>query len=99
MVSGAKIYNAALIRYGLGNLLIWLGLLKWLPFIALRIARVKSSLFLYLPFHTLGVIGGSRLRAFARREVGARPPKKNFLQVLGHGVEMHGSGHQFLHLS
>lgn len=90
MVTGEKIYNAALIRYGLGNLLIWLGLLKWLPFIALRIAREKPSLFLYLPFHTLGVIGGSRLRAFARRGMGATPPKKNFLQILGHGMILVG---------
>ena len=86
MVTDEKIYNAALMRYRLGNLLIWLGVLTWLPFIVLRIAGEKPSLFLYLPLHLLGVVGGSRLRAIARKEMGTLPPKKNLLQVLGHGM-------------
>jgi hypothetical protein len=90
MVADEKIYNAALMRYRLGNSLIWLGVLTWLPFIVLRIAGEKPSLFLYLPFHLLGVIGGSRLRAFARKEMGTPPPKKNLLQVLGHGIILAG---------
>ncbi|MBI2333480.1 MAG: hypothetical protein HYU84_15210, partial [Chloroflexi bacterium] len=63
MVTDKKIFNAALMRYRLGNVLIALGVLTWLPFIVLRIAGEKPSLFLYLPFHLLGVIGGARLRA------------------------------------
>lgn len=90
MVTEEKIYNAALMRYRLGNLLIWLGVLTWLPFIVLRIAGEKPSLFLYLPFHLLGVIGGSRLRAFARKEMGTPPSKKNLFQVLGHGMILAG---------
>jgi hypothetical protein len=86
MVTDEKIYNAALMRYRLGNLLIWLGVLTWLPFIVLRIAGEKPSLFLYLPFHLLGVIGGSRLRAFARREMRLSFPKKSYLQMIGHGA-------------
>lgn len=86
MVTDEKIYNAALTRYRLGNVLIWLGVLTWLPFIVLRIAGEKPSLFLYLPFHLLGVIGGSRLRAFARKEMGTPPPKRSYLQMIGHGA-------------
>ena len=86
MVTDEKIYNAVLIRYRLGNLLLWLGVLTWLPFIVLRIAGEKPSLFWYLPFHLLGVIGGSRLRAYARKEMGAPPPKKGRLRVIGHGL-------------
>ena len=86
MVTDKKIYSAALMRYRLGNVLIALGVLTWLPFIVLRIAGEKPSLFLYLPFHLLGVIGGSRLRAFARKEMGVLPAKKSLLQILGHGM-------------
>jgi hypothetical protein len=86
MVTEQKIYNAALMRYGLGNLLIWLGVLTWLPFIVLRIVGEKPSLFLYLPFHLLGVIGGARLRTYAGKELGIMPVKKSLLQILGHGM-------------
>lgn len=86
MVTNEKIYNAALTRYRLGNALIWLGVLTWLPFIVLRIAGEKPSLFWYLPFHLAGVIGGSRLRAYARREMEMPKPKKNRMQTIGHGL-------------
>lgn len=86
MVTDEKISSAALMRYRLGNALIWLGVLTWLPFIVVRIAGEKPSLFWYLPFHLAGVIGGSRLRAFARKEMGAPPPQKSRLRSLGHGL-------------
>ena len=86
MVTEEKILNMALARYRLGNVLIWLGVLTWTPFIVLRIAGEKPSILWYLPFHLAGVIGGSRLRAFARREMGVLPPKKDRLRVIGHGL-------------
>lgn len=86
MVTNEKIFNAALTRYRLGNTLIWLGVLTWLPFIVLRIAGEKPSLFWYLPFHLAGVIGGSRLRALARKELGMSLPQKNRMQTIGHGL-------------
>lgn len=86
MATNEKIYNPALMRYRLGNVLITLGVLTWLPFIVLRIAGETPSLFLFLPFHLLGVIGGSRLRAYARKEMGVLPAKKSLLQILGHGL-------------
>jgi hypothetical protein len=86
MVTDEKISSSALVRYRLGNALIWLGVLTWLPFIVLRIAGEKPSLFWYLPFHLAGVIGGSRLRTLARREMGISPPQKNRMQTIGHGL-------------
>jgi len=86
MVTDEKIYNAALIRYRLGYVLVWLGVLVWAPFIVLRIMGEQPSMSLYLPLHLLGVMGGSRLRAFARREMGMPSPKKSRLQMLGHGL-------------
>ena len=90
MVTDEKISNAALTRYRLGYALIWLGVLTWLPFIVLRIAGEKPSLFWYLPFHLMGVVGGSRLRAYARREMGMLLPQKSRLQMLGHGLVFAG---------
>ena len=86
MVTEQKTYNTALIRYRLGNVLIMLGVLTWLPFIILRIAGEKPSLFWYLPFHLLGVIGGSRLRAFARKEMNLPRARKSVLQMIGHAM-------------
>jgi hypothetical protein len=86
MVTDEKIYNAALMRYRVGNLLVWLGVLVWAPFIILRIMGEQPSMSLYLPLHLLGVMGGSRLRAFARKELGIPSPKKTRLQMFGHGL-------------
>jgi hypothetical protein len=86
MVTDEKIYNAAWMRYRLGSVFIWLGVLVWAPFIILRIMGEQPSMSLYLPIHLLGVMGGSRLRAFARKELGIPKPQKTRLQLLGHGV-------------
>lgn len=86
MVTEEKIFNAALMRYRLGNVFIWLGVLLWAPFIILRIMGEQPSMSLYLPLHLLGVMGGSRLRAFARKELGIPKPQKTRLQLFGHGL-------------
>lgn len=90
MLTDEKISSAALIRYRFGTVLIWLGVLTWLPFIALRIAGEKPSLLWFLPFHLAGVIGGSRLRSAARKEMGAPPAKKSRLRALGHALILAG---------
>src|SRR5262245_44974382 len=90
MVTNEKIYGTALIRYRLGSVLIWLGVMTWLPFIVLRIMGEKPSLFWFLPFHLAGVIGGSRLRSSARKEMGMHPAKKSLLRGLGHGLILAG---------
>jgi hypothetical protein len=72
------------LRYRLGALLIWLGVLTWAPFIFLRAIGEKPAFFLFLPFHLLGVVCGSRLRSTARKELGLSPPKRKFLHTAGH---------------
>ena len=84
MVSEKNKPDAALARYRLGTVLVWLGVLTWLPFIVLRLAGEEPSFALFLPFHLLGVIGGSRLRSLARREMGLPAPEKKRLRVMGH---------------
>ena len=86
MVSEERILNVALARYRLGSVLVWLGVMTWAPFILLRIAGEKPSFLLFLPFHLLGVVGGSRLRSFARKEMGALAPTRNILQMIGHAL-------------
>jgi hypothetical protein len=38
----------------------------------------------FLPFYLIGVIGGSRLRSLARKELGLMPPRKSPLFIVGH---------------
>lgn len=70
-----------------GTILIWLGVLTWLPFIVLHVAGQNPSLFWFLPFHLLGVIGGARLRAIART---APSPKKNWRRLVAHFLILAG---------
>lgn len=86
MVTGKNLWSAPVLRYGLGMVMIWLGVLTWAPFILLRIAGEKPSLFWFLPFHLIGVMGGSRLRSVARREMGIAPEKKNLWRLAAHGL-------------
>jgi hypothetical protein len=79
-----KLINHVVLRYRLGTALVWLGVFTWAPFIFLRVIGEKPSFLLFLPFHLIGVIGGSRLRSMARRELGLSPPKKNVLRTAGH---------------
>ena len=71
-------------RYRLATVLIWIGVLTWVPFILLRFAGEKPNIFWFLPFHLLGVVGGSRLKAAARRDLGENAPHKTHLRTLGH---------------
>jgi len=86
MVVEEKNTNTALMRYRAGLVLIWIGVLTWLPFILLRASGSKPSLFWFLPFHLVGVIGGSRLRKIAREEMGADAPKNNAFRTIGHSL-------------
>jgi hypothetical protein len=84
MVNEDKIIEDIVLRYRFGTALVWLGVLTWAPFIFLRAVGEKPSFLLFLPFHLVGVIGGSGLRSMARRELGMSPPKKSVLPVAGH---------------
>jgi hypothetical protein len=85
-----KIIDYIVLRYRLGTVLLWLGVLTWAPFIILRLLGEKPSLLLFLPFHLVGVIGGSRLRSTARRQLGMSLPKRSFLHTAGHLMILFG---------
>ena len=84
MVTEQKAASNVVLRYRLGTILVWMGVLTWAPFIFLRAVGEKPPFLLFLPFHLLGVIGGARLRAMARKELGLTPPNKNILHQTGH---------------
>ena len=84
MVVKEKSFNAPLMRYRLGVALVWMGVLAWVPYIFLRVTGQDTSPLWFLPFHLVGVIGGSRLRSYARREMGISKTKKNIFRVIGH---------------
>ncbi|MGD8403445.1 MAG: hypothetical protein PVJ21_07280 [Anaerolineales bacterium] len=86
MVAEERTANAASLRYRAGLVLIWVGVLTWLPFIVMRASDMKPSLFWFLPFHLIGVVWGSRLRKKARKELGAEAPKKNIFRTIGHSL-------------
>jgi hypothetical protein len=84
MVTREDSLISAATRYRLANLLIRAGVLTWVPFILLRFAGERPNIFWFLPFHLGGVVGGSRLKAAARRALGEAAPKKTRLRTLGH---------------
>lgn len=86
MVAEKRTTNSALLHYRAGIALIWIGVLTWLPFIVLRASGYKPSIFWFLPIHLLGVIGGSRLRKMALKNMGVDPPKRNVIRAIGHGL-------------
>ena len=77
-------FDTALLRYRIGIVLIWVGVLTWVPFIMMRANGIYPSIFWFLPFHLTGVIGGSRLRKIARREMGEAGPQQNTFRSIGH---------------
>ena len=84
MVTQEKIISNVVLRYRLGTILIWLGVFTWLPFIFLRAIGEKPQFLVFLPFHLIGVVGGSRLRSIARKELGLPATEKNMLVIAGH---------------
>jgi len=52
----------------------------------------RPSLWWFLPFHLVGVIVGSRLRAHARKELETVLVKKDLWRVIGHGLIWLGIG-------
>ncbi|HSL44140.1 MAG TPA: hypothetical protein VK897_11955 [Anaerolineales bacterium] len=84
MVTEEDIINTVMLRYRLGTILVWLGVFTWLPFIFLRAVGEKPPFLYFLPFHLIGVVGGSRIRAVARKDLGMQPPKKSMLLLAGH---------------
>lgn len=86
MVTNEDAIQTAAKRHRLGTALLWLGVLVWLPYLAVRIGGGRPSFIWYLPFHLAGVITGSRMRTQARKALGIPPPKKTLLSQLGHRI-------------
>ena len=84
MVTIANMFNAPQARYRLGSVLIWVGVLTWAPFIFLRVTGQDKSPILFLPFHLIGVVGGSRMRSSARKEMEIPKTRKNIFRLIGH---------------
>jgi len=84
MVTVSKLFNTPSARYRLGSVLIWVGVLAWTPYIYLRVTGQGTSPFLFLPFHLVGVVGGSRLRSHARQEMGISKTRKIIFRPIGH---------------
>ena len=84
MVTGERLLSSPALRYRLGTIFIWLGVLTWLPFIFLKVVGERPPFLLFLPFHLIGVVGGSRLRAVARQELGGIIAPKDSLRLIGH---------------
>jgi len=84
MVTRENEWLTPIARFRLANALIWVGVLTWVPFIAMRLSGAKPNIFWFLPFHLLGVVGGARLKSAARRDLGAGVPKKTRLRSMGH---------------
>jgi hypothetical protein len=55
-----------------------------------RHRRETRVFFFFLPFHLVVVVGGSRLRSIARKELGMPPPGRNSLHLAGHGMILLG---------
>lgn len=84
MVTKESTINSGLFHYRLANALIWVGVLTWVPFLMMRTIGLKPSIFWFLPFHLIGVVGGARLKAAARLKMGTPPKQKTLLQTIGH---------------
>ncbi|HSG41703.1 MAG TPA: hypothetical protein VLA72_00985 [Anaerolineales bacterium] len=84
MITKEKSFNTPLLRYRLGVALVWLGVFAWAPYIFLRVTGQDTSPLWFLPIHLIGVVGGSRLRSYARKEMGISKTRKNLIRVTGH---------------
>lgn len=86
MVRQERLLDNLLLRYRLGTVLVWLGVFIWAPFIFLRVMGGRPAFLWFLPFHLAGVIGGTRLRSAARKALGLRSPRRNWLHAAGHAL-------------
>jgi len=59
-------------RRTLGNVLIWIGVLAWAPFLVLIANDRPVSIFPFLAAHLAGVLGGAWLRSSADRMEGVQ---------------------------
>lgn len=67
-----------------GTILLWAGVLVWVPYFVMRIIGESPSLMIYLPFHLLGVIGGARMRTNANKQLGIPVEKRRGYKRIAH---------------
>jgi hypothetical protein len=72
--------------YQYGTILIWAGVLVWMPFFALRMIGESPSLMIFLPFHLAGVIGGARVRTAANLQLGKPKAKPTRYKKASHAL-------------
>jgi hypothetical protein len=65
----------------MGTILIWLGVAAWLPFLYLLAAGQNPSIYPFLVVHLIGVLGGTRLKALAKKD--KTPKKRHKRQIIG----------------
>ena len=61
------------------NILIWIGVLAWVPYIAARLVQIDLSGIPFLIVHLIGVLGGIILRRQAL--AGAAPPSEKIKRL------------------
>jgi hypothetical protein len=67
-----------------GTVLLWAGVLVWVPYFMLRFIGESPSLMMFLPFHLLGVIGGARMRSAANKKLGKPVDKRKGYRRIAH---------------
>lgn len=65
----------------IGTILIWAGVAAWLPFLYLLAVGQNPSIYPFLVMHLIGILGGTRLKALARKETTSQKHHKR--QVIG----------------
>lgn len=65
----------------LGTIFIWMGVAAWLPFLYLLAVGQHPSIYPFLIVHLVGILGGSRMKALAKKD--KTPHKRHKRQVIG----------------
>lgn len=80
----ALLFNLNLAQWKkISTILIWVGVLSWVPFIYLKFSDQNPPLIPFLLFHLTGVIGGARSRSWIRQQETGEKPKADRVGVVG----------------
>ena len=65
----------------MGTIFIWIGVAAWLPFLYLLAVGEHPSIYPFLVVHLVGILGGTRMKALAKK--GKTLRKRHKRQVIG----------------
>ncbi len=65
----------------MGTIFIWMGVAAWLPFLYLLAVGQHPSIYPFLVLHLVGILGGTRMKALAKKDKTTR--KRHKRQVIG----------------